>query len=190
MCEKCKSDLSKKIQKLLSQVNWKYVAIYSCILLVTGLVLLVLNVTSVKHRPLFFILGGTCIFIGSCLILLSCCFFDEFKGVELTQANDLVNVQINNNLHSSTTSLTSGSPTSLYKPNINGSWSPNGPRSPTLPSVSLLTVPEEVFGFQNFTSFDTNNNNNNNNKPNSAGALSLQSNHRPSVIIALPRVSV
>ena len=202
----------KKAQKLLSLINWKYVAIYSCVVLVTGLILLVLNVTSEKHRSLFFALGGTCIFVGSGLILLSCCFFDEFKGVELTQANDLANVQCENGLQNNcnfssnnstssptTLSLSSGSPTSIYKPSIAGSWSPSGPRSPTLHNVSFLTVPEEVFGFEHLnqsTAIDSisaeqlNQVNQLANKPNSAGALSLQSNPRPSLTIALPRVSV
>ena len=171
----------KKLQKLISLINWKYVAVYSCFVLVTGLILLVLNVTSEKHRSLFFALGGTCIFVGSGLILLSCCFFDEFKGVELIQTNDIVCNEKSDRRSSITTiSISSTSPTSIYKPVIAGSWSPNGPRSPILQKVSFLTVPEEVFGFQDEQI----------NKPNSAGALSLQSNPRPSLTISLPRVSV
>lgn len=176
--------ITKKMEKLLSKVNWKYVAIYSCLTLLTGLILLVLSVTNETNRLLFLSLGGSFVFIGSVCILFSCCFYDEFRGVEMIQTSTIISDAADargkvHSISSSTgTSVTSGSPTSLCPPVMNSPWSPKPPNV-QLNSMSLLTVPKEVLGFDH------------DRRLNSSPSLQSTCSGPPfSISIALPRVSV
>lgn len=182
MNESNENSKTKKLEKVLGKVNWKYVAIYSCLTLVTGLILIVINVSNDKNRLLFFALGGTFTFIGCVCILLSCCFYDEFKGMELTQTNAIVSpdcddkTRLHRNSSSTCTSLTSGSPTSLFPPVMESPWSP---KSPVAPCMSFLAVPKEVLGFDHDRRLSTSSSNHS-----TASAPPF------SISIVLPRVSV
>lgn len=127
-------------------LNWKLIGLFGTICLVTGLVLLVVNIER-KYTSVF-IASGLLLVISLALIIMSCCFYDEFKadsvefGVEKFQISDCEQSLDTNHNESHVVGLKGSqslpvsaavSPLSLSFPVITGSF---------------LSIPEESYNIR------------------------------------------
>lgn len=73
----------RRRQDLLKRINWTYIGLLGGLTLITGLTLLMVTLTKSQLKLLFFSLSGVLIIAGCISLILSFCYFDEFKGLVL-----------------------------------------------------------------------------------------------------------
>lgn len=83
----------KRRQDIMKRVNWTYIGLLGGLTLITGLTLLMVTLTKSQLKLLFFSLSGVLILAGCISLILSFCYFDEFKGLVL-ESDDIFHTPI------------------------------------------------------------------------------------------------
>ena len=130
----------KRRQDIMKRINWTYIGLLGGLTLITGLTLLMVTLTKSQLKMLFFSLSGVLIIAGCISLILSFCYFDEFKGLVL-EGDDMFHTPV---MRKKTVSSISSS--SLDHPLPSGNRSPVN-SSFTNSNMMFLSVPEEGTGW-------------------------------------------
>lgn len=138
----------------MKRINWTYIGLLGGLTLITGLTLLMVTLTKSQLKLLFFSLSGVLILAGCISLILSFCYFDEFKGLVL-EGDDMFHTPVLKK-KSACASISSNSSCldhplpnyNGYKSSVNYSYS-NGSNfnNNNNGQMTFLSVPEEGTGW-------------------------------------------
>ena len=140
----------RRRQDLLKRINWTYIGLLGGLTLITGLTLLMVTLTKSQLKLLFFSLSGVLIIAGCISLILSFCYFDEFKGLVL-EGDDMFHTPVLKKKTVSTLSSNSLDHPLPFLPSNGSDRSPLNSASFTHNSsnhnMMFLSVPEEGSGW-------------------------------------------